>query len=174
MSEDQFDNPGSADQVDWKTLEGRLLLIKPLQQLTGINTANGAKDAVEADVHVLDGDTAGTVCRGAYVFPLVLQGQIKGNAGTGRFNLGRLGKGTAKPGQNAPWKLADPTDADKDLARRYLASDRYKQNNAAPAPAPVAAAAPAADPWGAAPAPAAAPAAAAPAADPWGGDSPPF
>lgn len=36
--------------------------------------------------------------------------------------LGRLGVGTAKEvGQNAPWLLSLPTDADKALARQYLA-----------------------------------------------------
>jgi hypothetical protein len=162
---DQFDGPGSADQFSPKDFEGQLLLIKPLQQLTGITTSNGAKDAVEADVHILDGAGAGEVLRGAYVFPLVLQGQIKGNIGSGRFNLGRLAKGVAKPGQNPPWKLTDPTPEDTELARRYLNSDHYKNANAAPAP--VAAAAPAAAP------PAAA---AAPADDPWGSNAsaPPF
>lgn len=147
MTTDMFDGPGSADQFSPSNYEGRLLLIKPLQQLHGINTANGPKDAVEADIHILDGDGAGTALRGAYIFPLVLQGQVRSNIGTGRFNLGRLGKGSAKPGQNAPWVLRDPTDADKDLARRYLASDKFKQNNAAAEPTP-AAAAPASDPWG--------------------------
>lgn len=150
MSDDLFDNPGSSDQLDLEAVEGNLLLVKPIQQLTGINTAFGAKDAVESDVHILDGPQAGEVLRGAYIFPLVMQGQIKGNAGTGRFNLGRVGKGTPKPGQKPPWKLLDPTDADKDLARRYLASDKYKENNTAPVAAAAAAPAPAADPWGAA------------------------
>lgn len=153
MSDDQFDDPGSADQLDLDAVEGNLLLVKPIQQLTGINTAFGAKDAVESDVHVLDGNLAGEVLRGAYIFPLVMQGQVKSNAGTGRFNLGRVGKGTPKPGQKPPWKLLDPTDADKELARRYLASDKYKANSAAPvavaaAPAPAPSPAPADDPWG--------------------------
>ncbi|AER47626.1 hypothetical protein DS6A_72 [Mycobacterium phage DS6A] len=149
MSDDLFDDPGSADQIDLEAVEGRLLLVKPHEVREGIKTAFGEKDAVEADVHVLDGGDAGTVHRGVYLFPLVLIGQLKGNAGTGRFNLGRLGKGEAKPGQKPPWKLLDPTNDDRDLARRYLASDRYKQNTAAPEPEPVAAAAPAGgDPWG--------------------------
>jgi len=40
--------------------------------------------------------------RDTLIFPNVLQGQVRGNIGTGRANLGRLGKGVKKPGQNAP------------------------------------------------------------------------
>lgn len=119
---DQFDAPGSATGLDLASIEGRLLLIKPLAQETGINTSLGMKDAVRADVVVLDGPDSPAAHGDILIFPKVLQGQVKANIGTGRFNLGRLGKGNAKPGQNAPWKLADPTDADKDTARAYLAS----------------------------------------------------
>jgi hypothetical protein len=35
--------------------------------------------------------------------------------------LGRLEQGTAKPGQKPPWKLANATDSDKDIGRKYLA-----------------------------------------------------
>ncbi|DAZ90305.1 hypothetical protein [Mycobacteroides abscessus] len=149
MSDDQFDGPGSADQINWEDLEGRLMLLQPLELKERVKTKSyGEKDAIVVNLHVLDGPEAGTVYRNGYVFPLVLQGQIRGNLGTGRFNLGRLGKGVPNPGQKPPWKLSDPTDAEKDTARRYLASDKYKQNSAAPvaaasAPAP----APASDPW---------------------------
>jgi hypothetical protein len=119
---DLFDAPGSATGLDLKEIEGRLLLIKPLAQETGINTSLGEKDAVRADVTVLDGPDAPTEYVDILLFPRVLQGQVKSNIGTGRFNLGRLGKGVAKPGQQAPWKLADPTDADKDVARAHLAT----------------------------------------------------
>lgn len=119
---DQFDAPGSASGLDLKEIEGRLLLVKPLSQETGINTSLGEKDAVRADITVLDGPDAPIENTDVLIFPRVLQGQVKANIGTGRFNLGRLGKGLAKPGQNPPWKLADPTDADKDVARAYLAS----------------------------------------------------
>lgn len=152
MSDDLFDGPGSADVFKPVDHNGRLLLIKPKQYLTGVPTKDyGEKDAIEADIHILDGPAAGTVLRDGRVFGLVMIGQLKGNVGTGRFNLGRLGQGAATKG-NPPWKLAEPTGEDAELARRYLSSDKYKENTtaAAPAPAPAAvAAAPAAsDPWG--------------------------
>lgn len=180
MSEDQFDGPGSADFINWEDLEGQLLLLKPKNQLYGINTDYGAKDAIEADLHVLDGPEAGEVYKNGYVFPLALQNQIKDAIGTGRFSLGRLGKGTPKKGQKPPWLLSDPTEDDKSLARRYLASDRYKQNSGPGASAKPAEAKPAAeDPWGSAPKPepAMASTSSAPASDPWSSaasDEPPF
>jgi hypothetical protein len=151
MSDDLFDGPGSADKFSPEDHKGRLLLFKPTQLLHDVPTKDyGDKDAIEADIHILDGPDAGTVLRDGRVFPLVLIGQLKGNVGTGRFNLGRLGQGEATKGK-PPWKLFDPTPEDADLARRYLASDKYKENSSAPA-APAAAAAPASDPWGSAPA----------------------
>lgn len=118
---DMFDAPGSATGLDLGSIEGRLLLIKPLSHETGINTSLGQKDAVRADVIVLDGPGSPAEHLDILLFPKVLQGQVKANVGTGRMNLGRLGRGVAKPGQKPPWKLADPTDADKDAARAYLA-----------------------------------------------------
>lgn len=177
MSDDLFDPPGQSDKVDFQHLLGRLILVKPLEYKTDVLTKDyGAKDAIEADIHVLDGPangeySPGAVFHSAYIFPMVMIGQIKSGVGSGRFNLGRVEQGKPTKGK-PPWQLADPTDADKELARKYLASDRYKQNErSAPAPQP-AAAPPASDPWGSAPAPAAQ--VAAPAAGPWGSDEPPF
>lgn len=119
---DMFDAPGSATGVKWEDLNGRLLLIQPLSEEKDIPTAFGSTNAVRANVTVLDGPSAGEEFADTLIFPKVLQSQVKGNCGTGRFNLGRLGKGTAKPGQSAPWMLGDPTDADKDAARAHLAS----------------------------------------------------
>ncbi|MCK8674119.1 hypothetical protein M1M07_23785 [Rhodococcus sp. HM1] len=118
---DMFDAPGSASGVKWEDLNGKLLLIQPLSEEAGINTSFGAANAVRANVTVLDGPTAGEEFNDTLIFPKVLQSQVKGNVGTGRFNLGRLGKGLAKPGQSAPWMLGDPTDSDKDIARAHLA-----------------------------------------------------
>lgn len=117
---DQFDGPGSANGISWSDYEGRLLLITPHENDVVMNTAFGESTAVRADVVVLDGPGAPDEVSDTLIFPKVLQGQVKGNAGTGRMNLGRLGKGQAKPGQSAPWMLGDPTDADKDVARAYI------------------------------------------------------
>lgn len=73
---DLFDNPGSATGLDLNEIEGRLLLIKPLSQEIGINTSLGEKDAVRADVTVLDGPDAPIEHADVLIFPKVLQGQV--------------------------------------------------------------------------------------------------
>lgn len=118
---DQFDAPASASAgVKWNDLSGHLLLIKPLSFQEKIQTSFGEADAVSADVTVLDGPDAGTQYDSALIFPKILISQLKPKVG--KSVLGRLGKGTAKPGQSSPHVLGEATDADKDVARKYLAS----------------------------------------------------
>ena len=121
---DQFGDPGTSSGIDLNSLTGSLLLIKAIRVEYGINTSLGAKDATVADVHVLDGDEAGTVYNEVFIWPKVMQSELKGYVGADKFALGRLGKGTAKPGQNAPWKLLLASDADKATARAYLAAPK--------------------------------------------------
>jgi hypothetical protein len=117
---DMFDNPGELTGLTWENYVGRLMLLTPTEKVTGISTTVGTKDAIRADIVVLDGPNSPEQFRDALVFPLVLQGQLRTNVATGRTVLGRLGQGDKKPGQNAPWKLADPTEADKSIARAHL------------------------------------------------------
>lgn len=131
---DPFENPGHSTGLDMEELAGHLTLIKPIKVEAGINTVNGVRDATVADVHVLDGPDAGTCHKGAFIWGKVLQGQLSSTLGTGRFQLGRIGKGIAKPGQSAPWRLDDPSDADRETARRYLKSPAYANAEAGAAP----------------------------------------
>lgn len=119
MSDDQFDSPGTATGIRWDDYKGRLLLFSVESVETGIRTTFGDTDAVKAYVEVLDGPTAGEGYAGALVFPKVLQAQLRGSVG--KKVLGRLGQGEKKPGQNAPWKLEDPTAEDRNIARQHLA-----------------------------------------------------
>jgi hypothetical protein len=121
MTTDQFENPGTTTAINLEELNGRLLLIKPSRVEVGVSTVLGNKDATVADVHVLDGEDPGQLLGEAFIWPKVLQAQLRSTVSTGRYCLGRLGQGNAKPGQNPPWKLADPTEDDKQLARKYLA-----------------------------------------------------
>ncbi len=116
---EQFENPGSASALDLNELNGKLLLLKPSHVEMGVKTVLGEKDATVSDVHVVDGDDEPHTQ--AFIWPRVLQSQLRSTVGTGRWVLGRLGQGVAKPGQNAPWRLADPTDDDRKLAAKYLA-----------------------------------------------------
>jgi hypothetical protein len=114
----QFDNPGSASALDLHGLIGKLLLLKPSHVEVGVKTVLGEKDATVADIHVVDGDEEPYIQ--TFVWPRVLQAQLRSTVGTGRWVLGRLGQGVAKPGQSPPWRLGDPTDDDRKLAAKYL------------------------------------------------------
>lgn len=119
---DAFAAPANASGITWKDLNGSLLLFRSHSLESGIKTIHGESQAVRADVIVLDGDRAGTVYNDTLVFPKVLIANVKPPVGsTGHMVLGRLGQGQAKTGQSAPWILTDATEADKDVARAYLA-----------------------------------------------------
>ena len=121
MSNDPFDSPASSVGIQWEKLNGRLLLITPLAKESEIKTDYGLADAIRANVVVLDGPDAPEEFRDTLIFPKVLQGQVRANVDTGRANLGRLGQGNKKPGQSPPWRLSDPTEDDKNLARSWYA-----------------------------------------------------
>lgn len=137
FNDDPFDTPSSGDRI--QDLEGLLLLITPIEYLEGVSTSFGDTDAVDADVVALDavgvdGVEGPQEYAGMRVFPGALVGALKraakfneanpgGDPRTGKpkMILGRLGKGEAKKGQSAPWIFTVPDDADKKLAREYLA-----------------------------------------------------
>lgn len=118
---DSFSGPGSALGIQWADYKGALLLFTVKEIETGISTQFGTSDAVRVSINVLDGSNEGDGFADVLVFPKVLQGQLRGSVG-GRV-LGRLGQGEKKSGQNAPWKLEDPTEDDKTLARKWIAEN---------------------------------------------------
>jgi len=115
-----FNDPGTGgDRLDYDGVNGALLLFDVKAVESGIATVYGDKSAIRADVAVLDGARKGERLNDTLIFPLVLQGQLRGSVGS--MVLGRLGQGTAKVGQKPPWQLAPATEADKALGERYLA-----------------------------------------------------
>jgi hypothetical protein len=119
MSEpfDQPSKPGAG--VDLQPLLGSLLLITVHGTEREIATVHGVADAIRADVDVLDGMLRGEHHADVFLFPRVLQGQLRGHIG-GKV-IGRLTQGVAKPGKNAPWQLADATDGDIAIGKAFLA-----------------------------------------------------
>jgi len=117
MSE-QFTDPGTSTGIQWGDVKGSLLLVTVHSLEPGIVTSLGEKDAIRADIVVLDGDQSGEVYDDALVFPRKLIGQLRPRIG--EKVLGRLGQGNAKPGQNPPWELTPATDADKKVAAAHL------------------------------------------------------
>jgi hypothetical protein len=120
---DAFSAPAAGGRFNAESSNGKLLLIRPDEYKTGISTSYGVKDAISANIVVIDEKavTESEEIDGALLFGGVLIGQLKSKIGQGLV-LGRLEQGTAKVGQKPPWRLADPTDAEKDIARAYLAS----------------------------------------------------
>lgn len=114
--------PAPSSGVKWRDLYGALLAVDVLGVEPDIQTQFGPSDAVRATITVIDGegDAAGDVYNDALVFPRVLRSQLE--AAVGQTVLGRLGQGTAKPGQSAPWILNDPTADDVAKAEEFFAA----------------------------------------------------
>jgi len=104
-----------------------LLIIKPKEYRTGINTSLGEAEAIEVDL--IDLDTK-TEHHSVLFFNIALRTSLRTNIG--KTVLSRMGQGIAKPGKSAPWILIDATtDADAVArATAYLAGEIK-----APAPA---------------------------------------
>lgn len=121
MSNSPFASPAAAGGgIQWVDVKGSLVLIEVLSVETGINTSFGATDAVRANVSVVDGDKKGERFDDTLIFPKVLQGQLKSRIG--QKVLGRVTQGQAKPGQSAPWMLADASEADIKLGTEFLSN----------------------------------------------------
>lgn len=118
-----FSAPGApGESVDYKELNGSLLLIKVHGMETGIQTVHGVTDAARATITVLDGPQKGEEYDDALVFPRVLKSQLQRKVG--ELVLGRLGQGVAKPGQSAPWILNPATGNDTSVAEAHLRSQQ--------------------------------------------------
>lgn len=150
----QFDGTGQGQQADpfgtapdvsnypkMDQLRGCLLLITPTRLETGLLSSFSKpgnpqyQDRITANVVVLDNLPVRLASgqpfevnefTAMYFSQSRLVAQLSPNVGTGRAILGRLD--TYRPGEKAeagnPWGIAPMTDADADLARRYLAGDR--------------------------------------------------
>jgi hypothetical protein len=114
-----FATPATATGIDWNDANGSLLLIEPLSIEVAVKTSLGEKDAVRANIAVLDGKLGGETFSDVLIFPRVLQGQVRSRIG--QKVLGRLGQGVAKAGQSAPWMLSEATEADTQLGMQWIA-----------------------------------------------------
>jgi hypothetical protein len=137
-----------------KDAKGHLLILKPLDYRTGITTTFGDSDAISVNVVDLDDHDpttaeVGRVYLGALWFSGVLVGSLKSQIGS--VILARMGQGTAKAGQSAPWILEDATQDPAAVARatewmRGHPGALDGLTSPAPSPAPVAVTQPPAPP----------------------------
>lgn len=112
--------------ITWADHKGELLLIEPQSFEAGITTSFGLADAVKATVSVVNGED---VYEDTLIFPKILVSQTKSQIGA--KILGRLGQGTAKPGQSAPWQLEEATQEDIEAAEKWLAEKKPAVTSAA-------------------------------------------
>lgn len=158
----QFAAPSSGDILAPDTIIGHLLIIRPTEHATGINTTFGEKDGIRADVCVLtqldDHGQPGKVYRNI----LWLQGKLTGSLKSqiGALVLARMSTGTPKPGQKPPFELNSALEDAAAVAAAEAWINAHpdfmatlKPPTAAPAPAPVAHPIPAPQVPAAAPAP---------------------
>lgn len=135
MTNDDPFKSGSGSAQGLAQFEDQGILVIPLEYLPKVKTTNGEKDAIDADV-VVFGPEGPEEVEGVRIFSMTLISAMKRQAtynaehdmdpatGHPRMTLGVLFRDEAskRQGQNAPWKLGEPDDKLKALARDYLAS----------------------------------------------------
>jgi hypothetical protein len=133
--EDSFSQPASPSKFRPADYQGNLILVWPTEYRQGIKTDYGDSDAIAARVVVLDGSGGIEEHDNVLFFQGALISTLKPSVGTNKPVLGRLGRGTSKPGQSAPFILTPFTEADAKAARDYFAN-QFGGTTAAPAAAP--------------------------------------
>jgi hypothetical protein len=134
-----FESPAtSTEGVKPAELNGHLLIIKPVEYKTGIQTSLGEAEAIAVDLIDV---TTGEEYTNVLFFNVALRNSLKPNIG--KTVLATMGQGIAKPGKSAPWILNPVTaQADIDKATAILVA-KTASGIVAPAPAtPVASTAP--------------------------------
>jgi len=128
-------------------VEGHVLVVEPEEYVPSVTTSFGDKDAVRVTVHDI---TTQTTSESVLWFSGALVGSLKNRIG--QKVLAVMGKGTAKPGQSAPWVLVDASSNPQAVqaATAYLTGTVTAQlTQPTPEPAPAkgkkAAASPASD-----------------------------
>jgi hypothetical protein len=112
-----FAAPSQGGSVRPADLEGHLLIVEPIEYVQSISTSFGDKDAIRVNIHDVTDQASH---EDVLLFGTALIGSLKSQVG--KRVLGVLGKGTAKPGQAAPWVLDDATSDAKAVkaATAYL------------------------------------------------------
>jgi hypothetical protein len=127
-----FDAPITGGSIKPADVEGHLLVVEPLEYVTGMTTAFGESDAIRVTVHDI---TASETHENVLWFPKALVGSLK--LSVGKRILAVMGKGTAKAGQSAPWILIDASSSTEAVqaATVYL-TGQVQATITAPEPTP--------------------------------------
>lgn len=119
MAKDEFDS--AAPYVAIKDLVGELVLFTPTEYVEKVKTDFGEKDAVLTNLVVLTAEGGPSEYEDQMIYQGSLIGALKRKIPGNRKLLGVLAIGEAKKGQNAPYILTAPDDAQKQMARDFLA-----------------------------------------------------
>lgn len=131
---------GSAGGAGITEYEGQLMLVTPTEYVPSMKTVHGVSDVVRADLVILDGPDGVEEVEDTLIFQRVLISALKKRAefnekygvdeatGYPKMILGVLiqDESQKKPGQSAPWILAEPDAKQADLAREYLAGKKQE------------------------------------------------
>lgn len=131
---------GSAGGAGITEYDGQLLLVTPTEYVPSMKTVHGESDAVRVDFTVLDGPDGIEEVEDTLVFQRVLISALKKRAefnekngvdeatGYPKMILGVLMQDEAqkKPGQSAPWVLAEPSAEQAQAARDYLVGKKQE------------------------------------------------
>lgn len=115
----KFREPQGQSGIDWKSLHGSLVMMWGTRVEKDVHTRHGVKDVVVGEVHVLDGEQAGQAFHDAWIWPSVLQSELRPLIGTDEGVLGRVALGAATGGRSAPWILDKPTDEDREKGAKH-------------------------------------------------------
>jgi hypothetical protein len=107
-------------------LQGQLLIFKPIEYRSGIETVNGPADAISCDVTNLDTNQEYS---DVLFFNIAIRNALRPLIG--QRVLGRIQQGVAKPGKTAPWIIVDASADQAAIAK----ASAYKPGAATPAPA---------------------------------------
>lgn len=120
---DPFASPSGVSGEYITAFVGNLLLVKPTEYVPEMNTSKGKNDAVRVDLAVLDdSEEPGRVVTGVLLFQSALKREAKAVLDSpSPYLLGRLVK-TTTGGGNTLYLFEEGEDADKDLARQFLAA----------------------------------------------------
>lgn len=117
IDDDPFSTPGTSEFVDWKDINGALIVLEVEEFVSKVPTVHGDNDAIRADLHVLDGELSGETYEGTLIFGRSMVPQLKRRVG--EMVLCRVGQGAKQKGKHAPWQLHEATDDDKKIGMAW-------------------------------------------------------
>lgn len=121
IDDDPFSAPGTSEFVDWKDINGELIVLEVEELVKGVPTVHGDNDAIRADLHVLTGELKGETYEGTLIFGRSMIPQLRKREG--EMVLARVGQGAKQKGKNAPWQLIKDISAeDKALGIEWYRS----------------------------------------------------